>query len=227
MVSQTNVPDPRSDKEKRRAESMRGMLSLVTLLMSAISLGIALVGGAMVVFKYLENRDTTGLWAKMIALGLAYLVGWIAALVGIRLAGNLLLPYFVNVYAWLCLAGIGILYFKVISKLWAQSYHPYQLGTYIAIMIVGLIALIGLHLLLDQQNMIPFAIPLLIINLAQLYLIVYHYVFGSVVNYKYLWGDLGFFLFMTTIDILMVVDVGLLKSLRNFLRNIFKPDKPF
>jgi hypothetical protein len=227
MVSQTNPPDPKSDKDKRSAESQRGMLSLVTLLMSAISFGIALVGGAMVVFTFVENKNTTGLWAKLISLSLAYIVGWIAALVGIRKVGNLILPYVVNAYTWACLAGVGVLYIKIIQKLYLQQYGFPQFGKYVIIMVAALVALIGMHLLIENHNLVPFAIPLLIISLAQLYLIVFHYVFTtSVTNYAYLWGDLAFFTWMTAIGILMIIRVGVLNSVRKFLTKLFEADQP-
>jgi len=199
-------------------------LSLVTLLMSAISLGIALAGGAVVVYLFFENRDTTGLWAKIIVLGLAYLVGWIAALVGIRKIGNLLLPYLVQIYAWVCLAGVGVLYIKILSKLYAQDYGFPQFAKYVVIMIAGLIALIGMHLLIEGHNLVPFAIPLLIISLVQLYLIVFHYVFGTVNDYAYLWGDLAFFVWMTAIGILMIIRVGVLTSVRKYIGKLFPPE---
>jgi len=227
MASQTNPPiDPMSDKDKRRAESVRGMLSLVTLLMSAISLGIALAGGVMVIYVFVENRDATGLWAKLISLSLAYMVGWIAALVGIRKVGNLILPYLVNLYAWVCLAGIGVLYVKIISKLYGQDYGFPQFGKYVIIMVAALVALIGLHLLLEKHNLVPFSIPILIISLVQLYIIVFHYVFAPVKDYNYLWGDLAFFIWMTAIGILMIIRVGVLTSIRKFIGNLFKAGEP-
>jgi hypothetical protein len=229
MVSQTNPPtDPRhAEKVKRRAESLRGMLSLVTLLMSAISLGIALTGGAVVIIVYFQDRDTNGLWAKIIVLALAYIVGWGAALIGIRKVGNLILPYLIQGYAWICMAGVGLLDIVIISKLYKQEYGWFQFWTYVIVMVAALVALVGIHLLFENHNLIPFAIPLLLISLGQLYLIVIRYVFIPVNNYVYLWGDLGFFTLMTTIGILMMVRVGVLTSVRKFLGNLFKENEPF
>jgi hypothetical protein len=229
MVSQINPPtDPRNtDKNKARGVSLRGMLSLVSLVMSAISLGIALTGGAVVIFAYFEDRDTNGLWAKIIVLALAYIVGWGAALIGIRKVGNLILPYLIQGYAWICMAGVGLLDIVIISKLYKQEYGWFQFWTYVIVMVAALVALVGIHLLFENHNLIPFAIPLLLISLGQLYLIVIRYVFIPVNNYVYLWGDLGFFTLMTTIGILMMVRVGVLTSVRKFLGNLFKENEPF
>lgn len=227
MVSKTNPPGNSryDDKEKRAEESTRGMLSLVCLIISAISLGIALAGGAVVILSYFESKGTNGLWAKSIVLLLSYLVGWGAALFGIRKVGNLFLPYLIQGYTWLCLGGVGLLDILIISKLYKQAYDVPKFILYIGLMTAALIAMVGLHLLFEDHNLVPFAIPLLLISLGQLYIIVVHYVFVPVKDYVYLWGDLAFFIFMTTVGVLMMARLGVLSSVRRFIGNIFREGK--
>jgi hypothetical protein len=192
-----------------------GILRLTMLLVSAISLGVALVSGGILAASILildGNRDY--LAYKLITIGLAYLIGWAIGLAGIRIYNNLVLPLVVNIYAWLTLAGISGLYIVIIYKLFLQQYALINFLKYATVLGVGFIALIGLHLLIENHNFRVFAIPLLIIGMCHLYLIVFHYVFWPDVIYDYLWYDLAILIGMGIISGLMLAHVGLLNFLR-------------
>lgn len=214
-----NPPPPK----KNGQPSERGMLSISVLLISLISLGISMISGAWVAYNILDEGDYEGIWAKIIVVGLAYFVGWIVALFGIRALGNLVLPIFIQIYAWIVLAGIVTLQITIISKLFKQQYEVPNFGKYTLLFGAGLVALVGLHLLLEKHSLVLFAIPILLTSLAHLYFIVFHYVFVPNVIHTKLWGDVVFFIITTIVSILMLAHLGMLNGFRNFIDAAFNP----
>ena len=210
-------------------EQGNAFLRVIMLLISLVSLGIALLSGAVLAFQVLTGNGSTkydGIFYKILAIGLAYMVGWIVALIGIRFFHNLVLPIFIKIYAWITLSGIAILYIEIMRKLYQQEYTDISFIKYSVMMTAALTAFIGLHLLLENHKLTFFAIPLLIINLIHLYLIVYHYVFGKVEldKYSYLIGDATFFIGMSATSVLMLMRLGVLTKIRDFIDNRFKSE---
>ena len=206
--------------KKNGKPSERGMLSVAILLISSISLGIAMMGGAWVAYGVLTEglaASVDHVFPKIVVVGLAYLVGWIVSLFGVRTLGNFLLPFFVKTYAWITLAGVCTLQIAIISKLFKQAYSLGKFNAYLAMFGAGLIALIGLHLIFEKHNLVPFAFPILFISLAHLYLIVFHYIFvpEEKVKYEFLPGDVIFFFVTTLVSILMLAHFGMLNGFRN------------
>jgi hypothetical protein len=217
---------PSQPPTRRNGEpSQRGMLSVLVLIISLFSLGIALLGGAWVGTDVLARGmdNQVGLVPKVLAIGLAYLVGWIISLFGSRILGNLLLPSLIRMYSYIVLAGICGLQFAIIYKLFLQNYTLFGFGKYLIMMSAGLLALIGLHLILENHSLVPYAFPIIAISLAHLFLTVIHYVFleNEEAKFVYFWGDLGFFIFTSTVGGLMVAHLGLLNGLRRWVGKIF------
>jgi hypothetical protein len=93
---------------------------------------------------------------------------------------------------------------------------------YLVVMAGGLGALIGLHLIIEDHDLRPFAVPLLLISLSQLGMIVFRYVFDTAdVKVGFLWKDLVFFFMMTTVSVSMLAHWGLLAPLRGKLTGYF------
>ena len=229
--------------------SQRGLLSVTALLISLVSLAIAMAGGGAMAYGVLvapntdtsastieitsdsptggdsqtgnENSNFQDIIAKLVALGLAYAIGWLVALFGIRVLGNLMMILSIRIYSWVILVGICVLYIVIIRKLYEQDFEPKSFILYILVMVVGLVALIGLHLLIEGQRMASFSIPILIISMAHLYIIVYHYVFAPN-KASFIWYDTIFLLFMGVISSLMLARLGLLSPIRNKIDGIFK-----
>jgi hypothetical protein len=219
-------PPPKPPTQKNGYPSERGMLNLSMTLISSISLGIAMLSGAWFTYGILEG-DREGIFSKVIVVGLAYMVGWIVSVFGIRVLGNFVLPYVIKVFAWVVLGGVVALQIVVISKLFRQEYHFENYMKYVFLFGAGMIALIGLHLILEEHRLGLFAIPILLTSLAHLYFIVFHYVFLPV-KYEYIWGDVIFFLITITVSLLMLAHFGLLNGFRNFMDRTFSPkDNPF
>jgi len=217
----TTSPSPTQPQGKDGGVSQRGMLSVVMLLVSVSTLGIAMIGGAKMVHDILSPKDIEmHVFAPLVVLAIAYAVGWLTAMVGIRVYGNLILPMLINLFAWVCLAGVCYLYLEILKRLYDQKYELVNFIKYVVVMLAGLAALVGLHLIVEDHNLRPFAIPLLIISMFQLGLIVFKYVFdnGETV---YLLGDLFFLFGMAAFSIMILAHVGLLQPLRARFTNYF------
>jgi hypothetical protein len=203
--------------------SQRGMLSILMLLASMSALGIALLSGAWLVFDILgtglENSLIT-LPVKGLVIGLAYAVGWLTAMIAIRVYGNLVLPFIINYLIWGCLIGVCALYVLILQRLYDQEYNLLRFFAYLIMMTAGLGAMVGLHLIIEDHDLRPLSIPLLVISMIQLGLIVIRYVFTDA-NPTYLWKDLLFFLVMASFGYLMLAHIGLLKPLRMQLTQYF------
>ncbi len=218
-------PSPTQPQGKNGQVSQRGMLSLVMLLLSVGTLGIAMLGGAKIVNYILGDKADISfgvVMTQIIVLGVAYAVGWITAMVAIRVYGNLVLPILINWFTWGCLFAICYLYIAILKRMYNQPDEFSRFFKYLIVMAGGLTALVGLHLIVEDHDLRPFSIPLLIISLIQLGMIVYRYVF-DVEGLKpgFLWKDLVFFAAMIIVSIMMLAHVGLLDPLRTKFTNYF------
>lgn len=221
-VGPPSPTQPRKDQSHYSHKvSQRGLMSIIMLILSVGALSIAMLGGAWMVYGMLGEQKGTGFFAPVIALGLAYAVGWLSAMFGIRVFGNLILPILINLFTWICLAGICILYIEIISRLYDQQYDILKFGKYAIVMLAALVAMVGLHLVIEDHNLRIFSVPLLILTMVHLGVIVIRYVFVTEYNPIYIFGDLIFLLGMGGFSIMMLAHVGLLDPLRNRFTNYF------
>ena len=110
---------PRNGQQNGHKVSQRGLLSIAMLILSMGALGIAALAGTKVVFEVLgggSNSPIEAVVAEIIVIGLAYAVGWITALVAIRVYGNLILPMLINWCTWGCLLAVCYLYFAILRR---------------------------------------------------------------------------------------------------------------
>jgi len=194
------------------------------LLFSVGGLTIAMLAGAKLVFDILRvglMESLDGLVIKVIVVGLAYIVGWTTAMLAIRVYGNLVLPFIINIFIWGLLIGICSLYLLILQRLYNQQYDLPRFIAYLLIMASAITGMVGLHLIIEGHDLRPLAIPLLIINLIQLGLIVLRYVFTPDPQAGYLLLDLVFFVAMTAFSVFMLAHIGLLRPLRMRLTNYF------
>ena len=205
--------------------SQRGLLSIAMMIFSVGALGIAMVAGARLVFNIfdigLENSLDLLLIVKVIVIGLAYLVGWGAAIMAIRVYGNLVLPFIINLFIWGMLIGICTLYLMILQRLYNQQYNLLRFIAYVGIMASAAVGMIGLHLILDGHDMRPLSIPILVIVFIQLGLIVFRYVFTPEVNPAYLVFDLTFFIGMAAFSLAMLAHRGFLGPVRRQITYYF------
>jgi hypothetical protein len=205
--------------------SQRGLLSIAMLMFSVGGLGIAMLAGAKLVFNIfdvglLESLD--GLLIKVIVVGLAYLVGWVAAMLAIRVYGNLVLPFIINLFIWGTLIGICTLYLMILQRLYNQQYDLLHFMAYVAVMVGAAAGMIGLYLILERYDLRPLSLPLLIIVFIQLGLIVLRYVFTPDAKPTYLIFDLIFFLGMAAFSLFMLAHKRMLAPFRQQITYYFE-----
>jgi hypothetical protein len=213
-------------KKERTSKGVdtRGMLSIATMLVSLSALTVSMGGAAKLVFDIFDDGladSLEGIQVKVIVLGLAFFFGWGIGLVSIRGFGNLVYPLIVKMYAWLTLTAVSILYIKVIQKLYLQKYDGMHFWAYLLILLGGLLVLIFLHLLVEGHDLRPFAIPLLIIGVLQLFVIVARYVFAANPNGWMLFADFTIFTMMISISALMLSHIGILSPIRDWIGELF------
>ena len=228
VVPSNDAPPPSKPSDPKNGyPSERGLLNLSMTLVCTISMGIAILSGAWFAIGIL-NGNREGIVSKVIVVGLAYVVGWIVSVFGIRVLGNFVLPYVIKLFAWVVLSGVVMLQIIVISKLFRQQYEFANYVRYVFLFGAGMVALIGLHLILEEHRLGIFAIPILLTSFAHLYFIVFHYVFLTDTKYEYIWGDIIFFLITLAVSLLMLAHFGMLNGLRNLMNRTFNPiDNPF
>lgn len=214
----------RNTQPRKNGVDTRGMLSIVTMLVSLAAISVAMLGAGWLTLSVFDDglaNSLDGLFVKLVVLGLAFFFGWGIGLVSIRSFGNLVYPMVVNIYAWVCLAAVCILYLKVIQKLFMQQYDALHFWAYLIILLGGLFVLICLHLLVEDHDLRPFAIPLLIISVLQLFVIVYRYVFAANANGWMVISDFVIFFVMISISALMLMHIGILSPLRVWVDKMF------
>jgi len=208
-----------------RKVSQRGLLSIVMLVVSIGALTISMIGGVRLILDIFSDgltiKSLGSIGTKVIVVGLAYGVGWLTAMVAIRVYGNLIMPMLINWFTWGCLVGVCALQVLVLQRLFEQGYDMLHYWAYLSIVGAGLGAMVGLHLIVEDHDLRPFSIPLLIISLIQLSLIIYRYVFQVTADASYLWEDLLFFFGMSAFSIFMLAHWGILGPVRSQLTNYF------
>ena len=214
----------RKTQPRKTGVDTRGMLSLVTMLVSLAALTVSMLGAAKLIFDVFNDglaNNLEGVTVKLAVLSFAFFFGWGIGLVSIRGFGNLVYPIVVELYAWVSLAAVGMLYIKVIQKLYMQTYDGLHFWAYLVMLLGGLCVLISLHLLVEGHDLRPFAIPLLVISVLQLFVIVYRYVFTDNPNGWKLLGDFTIFICMISLSALMLMHIGILSPLRSQINRIF------
>jgi hypothetical protein len=214
----------RMSMQSHGSVSQRGLLSISMLMFSVGGLGIAMLAGAKLVFNIFDVglwESLDGLVIKVIVVALAYLVGWGAAMLAIRVYGNLVLPFIINLFIWGILIGICTLYLMILQRLYNQQYDLLHFIAYVAVMASAGAAMIGLHLILEDHDLRPLAIPILVIVFIQLGLIVLRYVFTPDARPAYLLFDLIFFIGMASFSLFMLAHIGLLAPFRRQITYYF------
>ncbi|PKN91645.1 MAG: hypothetical protein CVU44_18870 [Chloroflexi bacterium HGW-Chloroflexi-6] len=203
-------------------EKKRQGLSSITMLLGWVALTVAMVGGAKLLWDILtDGLASAGLLAKVISLGLAFLLGWIVSLVCIRALGNLVLPLIINFYVFLTASGILVLYARVVYKLYSEIFDANVHYTRYSIAVgAGFAVLVGLHLLIEDHDLRPFSIPFLIGGVMHLSGMVVHYVFMNG-NQEDIGGDVYFFGLIMLIALLMMAHFGIFNIPRQIISHFF------
>ncbi|HRQ23600.1 MAG TPA: hypothetical protein PLF42_09275 [Anaerolineales bacterium] len=227
---QKNLPkvppfvERKTKPKKQNGLDTRGMLSLATMLVSLAALTVSMLGAGRLILDIFNEglaNNLDGIFVKLLALSLTFLFGWATGLASIRGFGNLVYSYVINIYAWACLIAVSVLYIKVIQKLFMQEYEAINFWAYLILLLGGLMVLFFLHLLVEDHDLRPFAIPMLIISVVQLFMIVVRYVFTNDAEGLRIFADFGIFFTMVTLATLMLLHIGIFSPLREQINGLF------
>lgn len=223
MSNSNHLPPTQPRTGNGHRLSYRGLFSIAMLLLSIGGLGFAMLGGAKMVFDLLgEQPNPTSIVTQAVVVGLSYFVGWTTAILAIRVYGNLILPILINWFTWGCLAAVCYLYIEILRRMYGQPDDLGRFVKYLVVMTGGLSGLLGLHLINEDHDLRVFSIPLLLLNLTHLGMIVFRYVFDTLgVKPSFLWKDVVFFLYMTSVSLAMLSHLGLLDPLRRWITGYF------
>jgi len=219
----SNLGPHHGNHRNRRQEFYRA----ATLLISAISLGGALLGFGKIILDILDQGWTevrAGIPLQAIIIAVAYALGWVVALLGTRRANNLFLPILLDIYAWAITLGICFLYLRAIARLFQEVFTVEKYIAVWGLLFVCLIALSGLELAPEGRKMHRFSIPIFVVCLIHLLGMIAHYVFvGARTNLAvdYAAADLFLFLGMLGVGALLLANVPILNPLRNWLARLF------
>ncbi len=219
------IQEPVLPTEKPKSDD-RSAMSQSTMLFGLMALTLSMIAGGIFIYDVFQDgliNSIDNAWVKVIPVALAYGVGWVLCLLSMRSFSNLVLPLMIKYYSWFTLAGILILYLKIMQKLFGQDYDLVHFFAYNVILISGLAALLGLHLLLDEQHLRRYSIPIMVVCTWHLILMLLRFVVIDENDPIYLFGDLYFFLVMFALAILMLAHLGILNPLRYTLDTFFRP----
>ena len=223
MSNSNHLPPTQPRTGNGHRLSYRGLFSIAMLVLSIGGLGFAMLGGAKMVFDLLgEQPNPTSIVTQAVVVGLSYFVGWTTAILAIRVYGNLILPILINWFTWGCLAAVCYLYIEILRRMYGQPDDLGRFVKYLVVMTGGLSGLLGLHLINEDHDLRVFSIPLLLLNLTHLGMIVFRYVFDTLgVKPSFLWKDVVFFVYMTSVSLAMLSHLGLLDPLRRWITGYF------
>ncbi|MCS6994275.1 MAG: hypothetical protein NZP74_10635 [Anaerolineales bacterium] len=222
---------PVADKDAERPVQ-DGFGSTLLMAFGWTLLTMALLGGAYLAYRYLweDARAGFAIQAPLLIVGLTYLAGWVVSLLSIRRHDNLVLPVVVRVYTYGVLAGIVLVYFRAVYKIFAfpeNASIDALPGRSIFILVTGCIVLVTLSLLVEKFYLKPHATILLIAAAIHLMIAMYHYVFigtqkTALVNFDILYLLLMLFMALVVARrhrVLRQMIASLVKSKHHYAQN--------
>lgn len=170
------------------------VLGLSAIFCLAYLAGLARVAYDLVILGLLVNLP-----AKLIILGVVFLLGLGLGAASQRRFGHPGFALFARVFAWTCLTLLCLTYLGITFRLTTQAYSLLDYGAFFLLVLLELLTVAGLGLMISAKNLGVFAIPLLMVAAFHLVLIIYTYIFQTVPVSPYLLGDLGFLLAMSLV----------------------------
>lgn len=199
---------------------------LAIMLVAVGTISISMLGGAKLLWDILNDGlpSIDMLSAKLLWVVIPFLVGWIISVIDIRLMNNLVLPIIIRVLIWLTLLGILAIYARTVQKLYTEVFSADHYFRYSLVFAAGFSVMVGLHLLIEDHDLRPYSLPILIAALIHLLVAVLHYVFLDG-NPAFALGDVIYFFSMLVIFSLMALHVGLLNPFRRAVDRLFEPSE--
>jgi hypothetical protein len=219
------------EAERKKAQTQQQRSSLFVMGLGWMGLTVAMLGVAKVLLDYFlftppatQTGDTAngGLirFAQVSILAFMYAVGWVISLISIRRLYNQILPVLVRIYSFFVVAGILFVYGHAVVKIFMEA--DLSASRHFVVLIVGYIALISLHLLVEESDLVIMVFPLMLAGFAHLLVAVFHYVFTNPQKPEMVWIDLSFIIFMILLIVLLSAQ-GLYKPMKNLIKQMTSP----
>jgi hypothetical protein len=179
----------------------RGLFGSIIFALGALCLVLHLAGVARLAYDVVLVGAVSGLLVKVVILGLAFVFGLGLGTLSQRRFESPAFPLFARVYGWVYLALAWLSYLGITFVVNRQQYSVLQYGSFWALLVVELGAVVALRLVAPGRVMSLAAVPMLGVVLFHLLLLVYRYVFASAPVTWYLAGDL-----------LLIIGMGLIAT---------------
>ena len=195
-------------------------LGAVVFALGGLCLLLVWLGLGRIAYDVVFLGQLGGLLVKFGVLVVVYLFGvGLAALSRARF-DQPIFPRLARLAAYLYLALVWLTYLGIILRLNSLEYSVLEYLSFLALLAVELLALIGLRLVTSDRPSPLFALSLLVIVLFQLLLIVYRYVFASAPLSAFLAGDLLLLLSMAVVSSAMLGEDAFRAFIERFIQKV-------
>ena len=188
--------------------------------LGALCLAVVWFGLARLAYDIVANGVLSGLLLKSLVLALVYAFGVGLGVVSRTRFDNPIFPRVARAAAWAFLLLLWLTYLGIVLQVDRQQYSLLQYLSFLALLLVELLALSGLRLVTNEKASPFFALSLLLIVLFQLLLIVFRYVFASAHASLYLGGNLLLLLAMGTVSSAMLGEDAFKAFIERFIEKV-------
>ena len=198
----------------------RLLLGSIVFALGGLCLVVVWFGLGRVAYDVVVSSLLSGLLVKALVLTVVYAFGVGLCAVSRGRFDNPLFPRLARGAAWLYLLLVWLTYLGIILQVDRQQYSLLEYLSFLALLLVELVALSGLRLITSDKPTPFFALSLLVIVLFQLLLIVYRYVFASAPMSLYLGGDLLLLLSMGAVSSAMLGEDAFKTFIERFIEKV-------
>jgi len=165
-------------------------------------------------------NDLSDAFFKVILLVVVFVFGMGLGVLSIRGFDNWAFRSVARFFAWVYLGIACLSYFGITVVLYRQAYSIEAFGTFVLVMITELLAILSLHVVIEDHDIRPFSYPIFAVAAIQAFLALHRYVLVSVPVSAYLAGDLFFFLGMTLVGSAMLGDIAFASLIKRVIDEI-------
>ena len=198
----------------------RLLLGSVVFALGGLCLVVVWFGLGRVAYDVVVSGELSGQAVKALVLAVVYAFGVGLCATSRARFDNPLFPRLAHGAAWVYLLLVWLTYLGIILQVDRQQYSLLEYLSFLALLLVELLALSGLRLITSDKPTPYFALSLLVIVLFQLLLIVYRYVFASAHASIYLGGNLLLLLAMGTVSSGMLGEDAFKAFIERFIQKV-------
>jgi hypothetical protein len=208
------------------SETENGAIPLILMLAGTGTLFLSMLGAGKVLWDVLSGTISISdaFRARLVWLAILFFAGWGISLFNIRVLHSWIQPPIICVFIWATLIGILFIYGRIIFRLYVEDFGPDQYIRYSIAFVAGFTALISLHLLIEDHDLRPCAIPIALMVFGHILLGGTHYIFRDAKFPPMVVSDFVWLLVMLVMTVLIGRHFGLLNPFRRILNAIFPGD---